>query len=452
MNPPIDPRSNRPHKTTRIRVVVALVVLAVLTGITAEAEEPNTLFIETITVTGLRNVSREVVVSESLLREGESYTEEQLRQAVFRINRLPFVLETSFSLRKGTKRGTHKLVIEVKETLRFFFGLEMPMVITDLPFSIEPELIQPPLRRSEFDEDAEGLLLAGYRFFIGSRGVLFAALDTTTEGIEVGYTQYDLFGANAFLNVGISHGIGNDSWGSDLEFGLPVKGNHSLRLLWSGRQEDWTSQSSRSRDWERHLAFRWHSDTRNDILFATRGALITAGIEYFDSRYRFRDLPHEFNDAQPEIRFQRDEDLLAAVFTAQKFHQINSRSSWSFGGRAAVGRAHYWVTEDSWWSQYLPNDVNQQIFEADANIGYLHTLWRPAASRQLNDLRWRTNLSLYGGHSQYDKFTTNDSIGRLSLTTSLAWRSRWGVLRFAVSYRKFLGDTDGHREWSGALR
>jgi hypothetical protein len=36
MNPPIDPRSNRPHKTTRIRVVVALVVLAVLTGITAE--------------------------------------------------------------------------------------------------------------------------------------------------------------------------------------------------------------------------------------------------------------------------------------------------------------------------------------------------------------------------------------------------------------------------------
>ncbi len=92
----------------------------------AVPERPTevTFLIETITVEGNRHFTSEIILSESLLREGREYSERQLREAVNRIVRLPLVLDAEFFLRKGSDRGLHTLVIEVEEASRWFFGFD----------------------------------------------------------------------------------------------------------------------------------------------------------------------------------------------------------------------------------------------------------------------------------------------------------------------------------------
>ena len=85
---------------------------------------PPTFPIERITVEGARHASPDLIVAESLLRAGQSYTETVLRQGVYRVRRLPFVRAARFSLRKGSERGSYELVITVEETHRVFFGAE----------------------------------------------------------------------------------------------------------------------------------------------------------------------------------------------------------------------------------------------------------------------------------------------------------------------------------------
>src|SRR5438270_12828530 len=81
----------------------------------ATAQETTDRFlIEKITVEGPKAAVANIVRVEMLLREGGSYTEDQLRQAIYRVHRLPFVLDASFSLRKGSRRGAFELVVEVQ--------------------------------------------------------------------------------------------------------------------------------------------------------------------------------------------------------------------------------------------------------------------------------------------------------------------------------------------------
>src|SRR5262245_45846556 len=58
---------------------------------------PATFLIETLTVEGTRRASPGLIVAESLLRKGQSYTETALRQGVYRVRRLPFVRAARFS-------------------------------------------------------------------------------------------------------------------------------------------------------------------------------------------------------------------------------------------------------------------------------------------------------------------------------------------------------------------
>src|SRR3954469_2979572 len=85
------------------------------------APEPARFLIEKITVAGPKAAAANIVRAETLLRTGESYTEDELRQAVYRVHRLPFVLDASFSLRKGSRRGAYELLIEVAPARWFFY-------------------------------------------------------------------------------------------------------------------------------------------------------------------------------------------------------------------------------------------------------------------------------------------------------------------------------------------
>jgi hypothetical protein len=131
MSPTIDQGFTMPKKTCSYHLGSAsatgilgrsVLVLALILGTPAVAlaQEAPSFLIERITVTGVALSSNDVIISESHLETGRSYTEHELRQAIYRIERLPFVLAAEFSLRKGAERGSYELVITVTEAARFF--------------------------------------------------------------------------------------------------------------------------------------------------------------------------------------------------------------------------------------------------------------------------------------------------------------------------------------------
>jgi hypothetical protein len=83
--------------------------LLLLTSVALQAqEEPARFLLEMITVEGPREAAGRIIEAETLLRAGQSYTEADLGQAVARVQRLPFVLDADFSLRKGSALGSQR--------------------------------------------------------------------------------------------------------------------------------------------------------------------------------------------------------------------------------------------------------------------------------------------------------------------------------------------------------
>ena len=66
-----------------------------------------------------------IEVRETRLREGEEYSEAELRDASARLMRLPFLLSAEFSLEKGSERGRYVLVVTINETKPFFYALDL---------------------------------------------------------------------------------------------------------------------------------------------------------------------------------------------------------------------------------------------------------------------------------------------------------------------------------------
>src|SRR5688572_2495909 len=86
----------RPHPLSSITRAFLVLILAVPLFAQEAATTPN-FFIETIEVREARRVSPHVVVAESRLREGQEYSEAELRDASARLMRLPFLLSAEFS-------------------------------------------------------------------------------------------------------------------------------------------------------------------------------------------------------------------------------------------------------------------------------------------------------------------------------------------------------------------
>ncbi|MCP4898981.1 MAG: FtsQ-type POTRA domain-containing protein, partial [bacterium] len=165
-----------------------------------EAQELNTLrleegqfLIESISVDGLRTLTREIVVSESRLVPGRKYVESDLRDASHRIRRLPLVLDVEFSLRRGSERGRFELVILVRESRLWFWGLDVSAARWD-----EPVVVQ------GFDQTSTIVAsnaLIGRRFRAGRHGLVHAALGGPDGMVNAGYTHYDLLNRGGVLNL-----------------------------------------------------------------------------------------------------------------------------------------------------------------------------------------------------------------------------------------------------------
>ncbi|HEX7709118.1 MAG TPA: hypothetical protein VF701_21860, partial [Thermoanaerobaculia bacterium] len=253
-------------------------LFAVLLPLHAAAQEVS-FPIESIVVRGARFASESVVRSETRLVEGQTYTEGELRQAILRVNRLPFVLDASFALEKGATHGSYILAVTIQETK---------------PLFVLAESQTSRMHGSTFTSER---FQTGGRWFIGGNSLVHASTDFENN-YEAGYTQYNLFrrGGYAALNIGWTTNDGSVRFinpggevyrvetdvdpAVELRVGVPVRGDHSIvgqlnRHAFSYRRDDEVGDGGDQLSYGGQLA--WVFDTTDDPMFPTSGTRWEAG-------------------------------------------------------------------------------------------------------------------------------------------------------------------------------
>ncbi len=448
------------QKTTSVGVRTFLLAALLITpGAQAKSTlEPPRFPIETIAVEGTRHVSQEILLSESRLTEGETYSEAELLEAVYRIRRLPFVLEADMALERGSERGQLRLVITVEEVRRYFFGGELLFSHFRNPLALD----------QSFPSDSSFRFrpIAGVRFSAGDFGQFFVAANSGS--IQAGYTRYRLFGRQALLNFGVVRSaccpvdvppLGLDptfsSWSSDgasttasLVLGVPLRAkNQSLRLQATYRE---TEEGRRRTVFDSDLPadvfiFRdnidyrfelaWITDTRDDPVLPTHGRSLTTAVELrqidspLSERQTFDEASGQFQTLGPPEGSMRSR-LLRATFSAERHWPLTPRQALSLEVRLAAGRSR---VEDLAVEGSVVPEEEFDIFEGSASLRHAIAVWRPPTADSVQELWWENTVD-FGYESTSFDFGTAEPLRRWRWTTGLTFRNSWGVFRLGFAF------------------
>jgi len=270
------------------RSVVLLLLLACAPLLRGEER----FLIERIDVRNLVHASADVIRAETRLHEGESYAETDLRAASDRVRRLPFVLDVTFSLERGTVRDAYVLVITVSETRPLFFRYDM------VPFFETGNILV------GVNNDA----LLGVRWFSGSRGVFHVAsivhqsdrpFESSYISVQGGYTRYGLFHDRAFATLTVDnfkltkpHGKGGTVPGALI--GVSLTPNQTLTISYHG-----VDAGTENRRAERFFESRLAYNTTNHPDFPSQGSLVSIApiLGWIDLVDRTHTPVHDFDVA-----------------------------------------------------------------------------------------------------------------------------------------------------------
>ncbi|HKV06720.1 MAG TPA: BamA/TamA family outer membrane protein [Thermoanaerobaculia bacterium] len=400
----------------RFSLLLAFCLLATA----AAAQEPERFLIETITVSGVgREAARGIIVAESLLREGESYSEDELRKAVYRVKRLPFVVEADFSLKKGSERGAYELVITVEETKPVFFDGNLGGVVV-------------PSEQRRFTEDRvewEHSETLGARLFAGSSGLAFATVSRGGD-LQAGYTQYDLFGTGSFASLGISTDVDKedfqgDTYAAAFTFGVPLSVTQSLRANLSWAESEIEGFEGESFTFEaRRAGLEWRYDTTDDPLLPSRGVRVTAGVE--------RSWFEQAAFLSPIDGLVTLEDTVdTVVVTGRKHWPLTQRQSIALGAGAGYQRTRN--------DEGFLRGLEYEATDLSAELVHSWSLWGFEKSRRIGDLWLETGVS-YVTREQDTPFAPDFRTEAVTFHTGLVFRSVWGLIRASLSYTEFSGD------------
>jgi hypothetical protein len=272
----------------------ATLLLLLFLAVPVRAEETALFLIERIDVRHLTHVSPEVIRAESRLHEGQRYSENDLRDANNRVKRLPFVLDATFSLERGTVRDEFVLVIVVNEARPLFYLLDA------VPFANRNGVLQ------AVEDEALGV-----RSFAGRKNVFHVALtaheddrpfESSYMALQGGYTRYGLFNDRAFATLTVSVFGRRERGGASGArlpggvLGVSLTSNHTLTISYSG-----VDAGSATRRAERILEARLAYNTTNHPYFPSEGTLVSiapvfAWIDGID-RTPFHFAFHDFDTA-----------------------------------------------------------------------------------------------------------------------------------------------------------
>ena len=440
-----------------------------LSAVIATAESGSRdsgFFIETIVVEEAERFSTSIILAESLLEEEKEYTEQELREAVFRIVRLPLILDAEFSLRKGTERGKFELVIRVEEARRWFFGLDVRDTIWNRPISVAGTTTS--------NETTTSTVLAGRRFSIGRYGVFFAALGGSDGSLNLGYSQHNLLNRKILLSLSYAFagcgGVRTDptdegdegcrtelfdlgldptlaTWSNTgsshrlrLSLGIPVEGNKSIRLAASFRD---TEFGLRRRAFEPNpsrfdlfedrqeldLGASWVFDSVDDPLFPTTGKRWDAGISLRSLRADVTAIQVASPGATQRVRMKSLEYGLR--FEGSRYLPVGRRHTVWGKARGFLGGANL-------------NDVPSQdlrildgsglVWRAGLSGGYSRVLRQVRRTTKWREWRWESETEVFGtGTSPEFEQADNPLVG-VRVGSGFSLRSKSGVFRFQLVF------------------
>jgi hypothetical protein len=412
-----DDQKGEPMTHSSLVRLLAGLFLVCLAAAPLRAQEPPRFLIESIVVEGMsRAAGRQIVADESLLKPGQTYTEPQLRLAVYRVKRLQFVVDAEFSLRKGSERGAYELVITVEEATPVFFLAE-----ADGQRELFRDFYTGKLQRATVWQKFGTL---GGRMFVGSHGLAYGSVQKVQhqdgELAQAGYTQYDLFGAGSFAgaNVSSAEGFSGVSQSEVALFGgVPLTSAQSLSLgiQWLRGKTDFGS-SGFARDEQRQGTLSWTYNTTDDPLFPMSGTSASVSAAYGrESRFERSFGGDQVFDYNSHLHFY----WIAAGGT---WHlPLTARQSFEMGG--GFNRETFAYREQP------PAGTSLQGY---LFVGHSINLWGYERTQRFGDLRWENAVAAH----YYDVTGTlsGPAAKSVDLNSSLGYRSRWGVVRLSFTY------------------
>ncbi len=441
------PKARRPSRTALAarswptrwwswRLLLVALVLGWMAPSPAKSAPGPSFLLETIVVENATNVSPDIILAESLLEPGTSYTEDQLRDAIHRVVRLPFVLDADFALRKGTARDLYELVITVYEARTWFFG-------ADLGHRTQ-RWSSAGLRREELTASN---LTAGKRFFVGRSGELFVAIgggsgptqpERDAAAFSLGYNHYDLFGSGSVLSLG--YGLEEaSSFGSthqaSASLGIPLRTNQSFQL---STHYSWFDSSAREVAPQTFASTSlastaaWIYNSLDDPALSTEGWRVDAEIGYLKLDREFE--AFTVTDGIPTIEPQAYKaDSYHLDLSAVRFWPLSQRQSVSARASAHFFKFHLRSPLESAPQPIL--EQRQEQWLGIAELGYQLSLFDRPDPDAWRQLRWETTVNYQSDQSA--GFSTNSAIGSgkgWSASTGLVFRNSWGVYRFRFIY------------------
>jgi hypothetical protein len=401
------------------------------------AQPQAEFWIERITVENVKTFRPEIIVAESLLAEGQPYSERELGDAIHRIVRLPLVLRADFALRKGTQRGRYELVITVEEVSRFFVGLDGTTDAGDDLRGIPGLDVQTEEEARASDDQSQ---LVGARMAAGRYGLLAGAVDPFNGGaVQLGYTHYNLLDHSIQLGIDLlveplERGSARvDSRLARFSLGIPIRGNHSLRIAASASSSDFDfGFGGRRFEWQRErLAadISWVYNSLDDPLFPSSGRFLRTGLGY--RRGETREL---FTTAAADGSFSLrtsdlDEEDLRVFLAGDRYWQLSRLDSVSLSVDLSLGRSTAFLP--------LPEgpgpEVDADVWRGEVAFGYNRFLLRSSGPKW-RELRWETEIGVFheGTSPDFD-LPWNPRTG-LRLSSGLGFRTRWGVFRYLVNF------------------
>lgn len=435
-----------------------------------------TFAIETVVVEGLRHATPELIVAESRLIEGGRYSEAELRDAVHRIRRLPFVLDARPALRRGSAPGNYQLTLEVEEARSFFFGQDLSLTAAGDALALD---------RGRPDETwLRSAPVVGGRFFLGRYDMVFASA-SGEGGVQLGYQRHGLLGRGGVLRVTVGRtgccptrifdlGLdpGFDAWREEdgaveasAELGLPLVGNHALRLHLGHRSADGgfhrdavpgpgtamvagpVPGASAVADRFVRFAFdtlerqtlelAWHYVTTDDPTFPSRGVALSAGVDgaSLEATGVRVAVVSEGVAAGPETALPptRARQLRASV-GAERHWPLAGGHAASLAVRGALGRGRVENLSLAAGARTLAELAAVQdvadftVWSAGVSAGYSRDLRSAVGMRRWGDVRWQTRLSWSrdGTSLALPGFTDLETV---ELETGITLRNAWGLVR-----------------------
>lgn len=406
----------------RILVAVCLMTCALY----ARAEERFT--IERIEIRNALRIDAGLLAAETLLREGSEVSEEDVRAAVRRLMRLPFVFTAGYALEPGSADTRRVVVISVRVNDRYWFLLDgrfgqvnQPVDMLDYEF---------PDPTADWKHAAVGV-----RWLFGDGGLAHFGMTVLRNrhpfrknysAWELGYTRHQIFGMPAFATVIVRSPVDSleeKTFSPEVVVGMPLTANQTVRLEF----EDTTFVKGtvriggaplRDLHAERMLSASWTFDTTNEPYTPMRGTFVKVEpFVWMEEQTSFSG-----RAGQPFVTIARHSTAHGLDLSAERHWQVSEASS--FSAELAAGWASVHARQN-------PDDVAGDV-RWEPSFELIQGGYTRKIRGSYVELKGGVVLRQVGGDDA-DRFS--DTTGT-TYEASASWMRRYsrGALRIGFAY------------------